>query len=69
MKKDEIQDIIEMNYDYNREWLIDYVYNLYQEKEKYKNALETSRLLLDNMISKERYNDLVKKYNKEVKKR
>ena len=69
MKKDEIQDIIEMNYDYNREWLIDYVYNLYQEKEKYKSALKTSRLLLDNMISKERYNDLVKKYNKEVKKR
>ena len=69
MKKDEIQDIIEMNYDYNREWLIDYVYNLYQEKEKYKSELETSRLLLDNTISKERYNDLVKKYNKEVKKR
>ena len=69
MKKDEIQDIIEMNYDYNREWLIEYVFNLYQEKEKYKSALETSRKLLENTISIKRYNDLVKKYNKEVKKR
>lgn len=68
MIKDEVKDIIELNYDYNREWLIDYVYKLYQEREKYKNALDTSRKLLENSISKDRYNDIVRKYNKEVKK-
>ena len=69
MTKDEIKDIIELNYDYNLDWLVDYFYKIYQDKNRYEEALETSRLLLDNMISKERYNDLVKKYNKEVKKR
>ena len=68
MTKDEIKDIIELNYDYNREWLVDYFYKMYQDKNRYEEALKTSRLLLENTVSKKRYNDLVKKYNKEVKK-
>ena len=69
MTKDEIKDIIELNYDYNLDWLVDYFYKIYQDKNRYEEALKTSRLLLENTISKKRYNDLVKKYNKEVKKR
>lgn len=69
MTKDEIKDIIELNYDYNLDWLVDYFYKIYQDKNRYEEALKTSRLLLENTVSKERYNDLVKKYNKEVKKR
>ena len=68
MTKDEIKDIIELNYDYNREWLVDYFYKMYQDKNRYEEALKTSRLLLENTVSKKKYNDLVKKYNKEVKK-
>ena len=69
MTKDEIKDIIELNYDYNLDWLVDYFYKIYQDKNRYEEALKTSRLLLENTVSKKRYNDLVKKYNKEVKKR
>lgn len=68
MTKDEIKDIIELNYDYNLDWLVDYFYKIYQDKNRYEEALKTSRLLLENTVSKKRYNDLVKKYNKEVKK-
>ena len=69
MTKDEIKNIIELNYDYNLDWLVDYFYKIYQDKNRYEEALKTSRLLLENTVSKKRYNDLVKKYNKEVKKR
>lgn len=69
MTKDEIKDIIELNYDYNLDWLVDYFYKIYQDKNRYEEALKTSRLLLENTVSKKRYNDLVKKYNKEVKKK
>jgi hypothetical protein len=68
MLKDEIQDIIEMNYDYNRDWLVDYVYNLYKENERLKENLITAKGLLKNTTSLERYNKLLKDYNKEVKK-
>ena len=68
MTKEEIKDIIELNYDYNLDWLVDYFYKIYQDKNRYEEALKTSRLLLENTVSKKRYNDLVKKYNKEVKK-
>jgi hypothetical protein len=54
MTKDELKDMIELNYDYNRNWLIDYFYKIYQEKERYEQALKTARKLLENTISKER---------------
>lgn len=68
MTKEEIKDVLEMNYDNNRNWLINYIFCLESDCTKYKNAIVLSRELLDNSVSKDRYNDLVNKYNKLVKK-
>jgi hypothetical protein len=68
MTKEEIRDTLEMNYDNNRDWLVNYIFCLESDCTKYKNAIVLSRELLDNSVSKDRYNDLVNKYNKLVKK-
>ena len=68
MTKDEIKDLLEMNYDNNRDWLVNYIFCLESDCTKYKDAIILSRELLDNSVSKDRYNNLVKKYNNLVKK-
>lgn len=67
MTREEIRDLLEMNYDNNMEGLIEHIFNLEIELNKYKKGLETARMLLDGSVSKERYNSIVKKYNKLVK--
>jgi hypothetical protein len=68
MTKEEIRDTLEMNYDNNRDWLINYIFSLESDCTKYKDAVILSRELIEKSVSKDRYNDLVKKYNKLVKK-
>lgn len=68
MTKNEIRDTLEMNYDNNREWLVNYIFYLENENDKFKNAIELSREIINNSVSKEKYNNLVVKYNNLVKK-
>ena len=64
MSKEEIRDLIEMNYENNIDGIVDHIYNLESELIKTQEALEVAReLILKNSVSKERYNDIVKKYN------
>lgn len=68
MTKDEINDLLEMNYDDNRKWLVNYIFTLELDCDKYRNGLELAQELIKNSVSKDRYNDLAMKYNKLVKK-
>lgn len=64
MSKEEIKDLIEMNYENNIDGIVDHIYNLETELIRTKEALDMAReLILKNSVSKERYNDIVKKYN------
>lgn len=69
MTREEIKDLIEMNYDNNMDGLIDYIFNLESELNKYQKGLEAARLVITNSVSKDRYNQIVKKYNNLAKKR
>jgi hypothetical protein len=68
MTKDEIKDVLEMNYDNNRDWLVNYIFTLESDCKKYKEATILAREMIGNSVSKDRYNNLVMKYNKLVKK-
>lgn len=68
MTKEEIKDLLDMNYDNNKDWLINYIFWLESNCNKYKNGLELAQELIFNSVSKDRYNSLVRKYNKLVKK-
>lgn len=70
MSKEEIKDLIEMNYEFNTDAIVDHIYNLESELIKTQEALEVAReVILKNSVSKERYNDILKKYNKLLKDR
>lgn len=69
MTREEIRDMIEMNYENNLEGLVDFIFDLESELNKNKKGLETARLVISDSVSKERYNNIVKKYNKLAKKR
>lgn len=68
MTREEIRDLLDMNYDNNKEWLVNYIFLMESERDKYKNAMDLAQELIRGSISKERYNALVKKYNNLVKK-
>lgn len=69
MTREEIRDMIEMNYENNLEGLVNFIFDLESELNKNKKGLETARLVISDSVSKERYNNIVKKYNKLAKKR
>jgi hypothetical protein len=69
MTREEIKDLIEMNYENNIDGLVDFIFDLESDLLKNKKGLETARLVITNSVSKDRYNDIVKKYNKLAKKR
>lgn len=64
MTKEEINDFIDVS---DKKDIINFIFNIVSEKDKYKKALENSRLIIENSVSKEKYNNLVRKYNKLVK--
>lgn len=70
MSREEIKDLVEMNYENNIDGIIDHIYYLENELIKTQEALEVAReLILKGSVSKERYNDIVKKYNDLLRKR
>lgn len=62
--KEEIKDFLDVN---KTNDIIDHIYNIEMELLKTQKALETARMLLTNTVSKERYNNIVKKYNELLK--
>lgn len=65
MTKEEIKDFVDVS---NKEDIINFIFKIITENTQYEKAIILSREMLKNSVSKERYNDLVKKYNKLVKK-
>lgn len=68
MTKEEINDLLEINYDNNRKWLINYIFCLESDCKKYKEATKLAKEMIENSVSKNRYNNLVVKYNRLVRK-
>lgn len=67
MSKEEIKDFLDVN---SQKDIIDMIYNMENELIKTQEALDMAReLILKNSVSKERYNDIVRKYNDLLKKR
>lgn len=69
IEKDEIKDFLEMNMDVDTDKVVDYVYNLKKERDKYYESTLELRDILSRSVSKDRYNNIVKKYNDLLKKR
>lgn len=65
MTEEEIKDFVDVS---NKEDIINFIFKITSENTQYEKAITLSREMLKNSVSKERYNDLVKKYNKLVKK-
>lgn len=63
MSKEEIKEYLEMNIEFDIDAVVDFIYNLQQEKEKYYEATLDFRQMLNNSVSKDRYNNLLKMYN------
>jgi len=60
----EIKDFIDMN---NIDSVAKYIYDLEKQCDKLQKGLAIAREMLNNRVTKDRYNDLVKKYNKLLK--
>lgn len=67
MSKEEIKDFLEVS---PQEDVIEMIYNLESELIKTQEALAVAReVILKNSVSKERYNDILKKYNDLLKRK
>ena len=69
MTREEIKDMIEMNYDNNLEGIVNYIFDLESELLKCQKGLDVAKLIIKGSVSKDRYNSIVKKYNKLAKER
>lgn len=65
MNKEEIKNFIDKN---NQEEIINYIFELENELMKNQKGLELARVMIKDMVSKDRFNDIVKKYNEIIKK-
>lgn len=61
MTKEEIKDFLDIS---SEKDIINFIFQTVSERNKYKKAVEELRIMLNNSVSKDRYNNLVKKYNK-----
>lgn len=61
MTKEEIKDFLDIS---SEKDIINFIFQTVYERNKYKKAVEELRIMLNNSVSKDRYNNLVKKYNK-----
>ena len=43
MTREEIRDLLDMNYDNNKEWLVNYIFLMESERDKYKNAMDLAQ--------------------------
>jgi hypothetical protein len=64
MTKEEIKDFLDVN---SEKDIIDFIFNLNSELIRTTKALQTAQIMLKNRVTKDRYNNIVKKYNKLLK--
>lgn len=69
MTREEIRDLIEINYENNIEGIVEHIYNLETELIKTQRGLEVARAMIQDSVSRDRYEDILKKYNALLKKR
>lgn len=63
--KEEIKDFLEVN---SQKDIINYIFKLETDVKKCKGAVETMKKMLENRVTKDRYNNIIKKYNDLIKK-
>lgn len=61
MTKEEVKDFLDIS---SEKDIVNFIFQTVSERNKYKKAVEELRIMLNNSVSKDRYNNLVKKYNK-----
>lgn len=66
MTREEIKDFLDVN---SQENIIDFIFNLETELLKTQRGLDVARTMISNSVSKDRYNDILKKYNAILKRR
>ena len=66
MSREEIKDFLEVN---TQEEVIEYIFNLESELLKTQKGLDVARAMIKDSVSKDRYNDILKKYNEIAKRR
>lgn len=66
MTKEEIKDFIDVS---SKEDIINFIFETTSERNRYKKGVEDAKLIIDRSVSKEKYNSLVKKYNKLVERK
>lgn len=66
MTREEIKDFLDVS---TQEQIIETIFNLESELLKTQQGLDVARTIISNSVSKDRYNDIVKKYNEIAKRR
>lgn len=66
MSREEISDFLDVN---SKEDIIELIFNLESELLRVQKGLDSAQLVISNSVSKDRYNDIVKKYNEIAKRR
>lgn len=66
MTREEIRDFLDVN---SKKDIIDYIFNIQSELEKAQRGLDVARSMIGDMVSRDRYNDLLKRYNELEKKK
>lgn len=66
MSREEINDFLDIN---SKEDIVEYIFNLETELLKTQKGLDVARAMISDSVSRDRYNDILKKYNTIAKKR
>lgn len=66
MSREEIKDFLDVS---KQEDIIEFIFNLETELLKTERGLDAAKMIITDSVSKDRYNDIVKKYNALLKKR
>lgn len=61
MTREEINDFLDVS---SKKDTIDFIFNLESELLKTQKALDVARTMIKDSVSKDRYNNIVRKYNK-----
>jgi len=66
MSREEIKDFLDVS---EQEDIIDFIFNLESELLKTQKGLDAAKMIISDSVSKDRYNDILKKYNEISKRR
>lgn len=66
MSREEINDFLDIS---SKEDIVELIFNLESDLLKAQKGLDVARAMIQDSVSKDRYNDILKKYNEIAKKR